>query len=215
MRIRLLDDNLPARLNELARVHGAGTLRRMPAGAARGPQGCTRATRFRRTLYCIFIQFSMTTLGASWAGGWRSGFTSPGTLFAQAGTRLGRDACLDALAVRLPWPRRLRPDSRWQSRWRGSGKAGPRSPANSTRSTRSTSRRYICSASLPATRAVAANSPDCARESLMLPCSANTARSQFSRHSWWETCKFCMTVSRTGRASHVRRRKRNAPHIGC
>lgn len=39
MRIRLLDDNLPARLNELARVHGAGTLRRMPTGAAHGPQG--------------------------------------------------------------------------------------------------------------------------------------------------------------------------------
>ncbi|AZQ53817.1 hypothetical protein D5R55_23250 [Burkholderia cenocepacia] len=39
MRIRLLDDNLPARLNELAGIHGAGTLRRMPAGAAHGPQG--------------------------------------------------------------------------------------------------------------------------------------------------------------------------------
>ncbi len=39
MRIRLLDDNLPARLNELARVLGAGTLRRMPAGAAHVPQG--------------------------------------------------------------------------------------------------------------------------------------------------------------------------------
>lgn len=38
MRIRLLDDNLPARLNELAGIHGAGTLRRMPAGAAHGPQ---------------------------------------------------------------------------------------------------------------------------------------------------------------------------------
>ncbi|KAB1594572.1 hypothetical protein C5O75_006515 [Burkholderia cepacia] len=35
----MLDDNLPARLNELTRVPGAGTLRRMPAGAAHAPQG--------------------------------------------------------------------------------------------------------------------------------------------------------------------------------
>ncbi|AXF25438.1 hypothetical protein CUJ89_33745 [Burkholderia pyrrocinia] len=30
---------MPARLNKLARVHGAGTLRRIPAGAAHVPQG--------------------------------------------------------------------------------------------------------------------------------------------------------------------------------
>lgn len=63
MRIRLLDDNLPARLNELARVRGSRKAARgSPARCARRHAG-TGAARFRRVLYWMFIQLSMTISG--------------------------------------------------------------------------------------------------------------------------------------------------------
>lgn len=76
MRIRLLDDNLPARLNELARVRGSRK-------AARGSQArCARrhagtgAARFRRVLYWMFIQLSMTISGR-WCMETRGGSRAP------------------------------------------------------------------------------------------------------------------------------------------
>ncbi|CAN0625965.1 protein of unknown function [Burkholderia multivorans] len=60
MRIRLLDDNLPARLNELARVHRAGGLAGRSLARCPRRNAGTGAAQFWETLYCMFIQFSMT-----------------------------------------------------------------------------------------------------------------------------------------------------------